>query len=239
MANRHQSKFVLILTLAASLLKPDKPLLAQGQEGNWDNQLFIGNKVSMLKGDWRYTGELQVRLEDNTQSLDRWFFEFVATYMPSENWEIVPDYRFSIKSEEVEHRPGFGILRKDIYGQGDGKKHQLVHQVKWQGDIGNGSFENGLRYVFFYNYILNKKLIPNVAAGIFYRWSEDFNGIQFFRFGGGLSYIMDVKHSLNFSYYLGITDSGETWTYQGIPFVQLIININKDFKYVPAKYINF
>lgn len=208
-------------------------------DSRWDNQLFVGNKVAMVKGDWRYSGELQIRLKDNTQSLDRWFFEFVATYMPSKHWELAPDYRFSIRPENVEHRPGFGILRKDLYGQNNDPRHQLVHQLKWQADIGAEYFNNGLRYVFFYNYVMSKKLIPNAAAGVFYRWSQNFTGFQFFRIGGGLSYIIDIKHSLNISYFLGITDTGAEWTFQGIPLIQLVININRDFKYVPAKYINF
>jgi hypothetical protein len=210
-----------------------------GEPDAWDNQLFLGNKVAAVKGDWKFSGELQVRLKDNAQSLDRWFLEGVATYMPSEHWELVPDYRLSIKSEHVEHRPGLGILRKDLYGPAENKKHQLVHQLKWQADIGSGYVDHGLRYVFFYNYVLSEKLIPNVAAGVFYRWSEGYTGVQFFRLGAGLAYILDVKHSLNFSYFIGITDTGTNWTYQGIPFIQLIININRDYKYVPAKYVNF
>jgi hypothetical protein len=205
----------------------------------WDNQLFLGNKVNAGFGKWKASGELQVRLNDNTQALDKWFLEGVVTYMPSEHWEIIPDYRFSIKSNSLEHRPGFGIVRKDLFGTNENKKHQLVHQLKWQVDIGTGYFNNGLRYVVFYNYILNQKLIPNVAAGLFYRWSEEFTGIQFYRLGGGLAYLIDVKHSLNFSYFLGMTNTGDAWTYQGIPFIQLVININKDYKYVPAKYLNF
>jgi len=226
----------LLATVAGSGI-----LYAQETEepDKWDNQLFLGNKVAAVKGAWKFSGELQVRLKDNTQSLDRWFLEGVATYMPSEHWEIVPDYRLSIKPENVEHRLGFGILRKDLFGAGDQKRNQLVHQLKWQADMGSGYFDNGLRYVLFYNYMLNEKLIPNAAAGTFYRWSEEFTGLQFFRLGGGLAYIIDVKHSLNFSYFLGITKAGTQWTYQGIPFVQLIININRDYKYVPAKYVNF
>jgi len=205
----------------------------------WDNQFFLGNKVAGVSGNWKYSGELQVRLKDNTQTLERWFLEGVVTYMPSKHWEIVPDYRLSIKSDHPEHRLGFGILRKDLFGPEENQKHQLVHQLKWQVDIGNNYFNNGLRYVLFYNYVLSEKLIPNAAAGTFYRWSDEFTGIQFFRLGGGLSYIIDVKHSLNFSYFVGITNIGEEWTYQGIPFIQLIININRNYKYVPAKYVNF
>lgn len=68
-----------------------------------------------------------MRLKDNAQSLDRWFFEFVATYMHSKYWEIVPDYRFSIKHENVEHPPAFGVYRKDLYGSENDPRHRLVH----------------------------------------------------------------------------------------------------------------
>jgi hypothetical protein len=233
-AGAHLIWLTIILTSPVSLTAQDG-----GEPLKWDNQLFLGNKVAAVKGNWKYSGELQVRLKENSQTLDRWYLEGVATYMPSQHWEIVPDYRFSIKSNQLEHRPGFGILRKDLFGPEENLKHQLVHQVKWQADMGQGYVNHGIRYVFFYNYVLNEKLIPNAAAGVFYRWSEGFTGLQFIRLGAGLAYIIDIKHSLNFSYFLGITDTGTGWTYQGIPFVQLIININRDYKYVPAKYINF
>jgi hypothetical protein len=229
------------LLLLGCFLLPVPLLHAQEEEepDTWDNQLFLGNKVASVTGNWKFSGELQVRLKDDFQALDRWFLEGVATYMPSQHWEFVPDFRFSVKSDQVEYRPGLGILRKDLFGPGEERKHQLVHQLKWQADIGPGAVDHGLRYVFFYNHILSEKLIPNAAAGAFYRWSEAFTGLQFFRLGGGLSYILNVQHSLNFSYFLGITNTGSGWTYQGIPFIQLVININRDYKYVPAKYINF
>ena len=215
-------------------------LFSQGESSDrWDNQLFLGNKVATAAGNWKFSGELQVRLKDDFQALDRWFLEGVATYFLSEHWEIVPDYRFSIKPDEVEHRPGFGILRKDLLGKEDDLKHQLVHQLKWQVDINSDAFDNGLRYVFFYNYLLNDRLIPNAAAGAFYRWSENFTGMQFYRVGAGLSYILDVKHSLNFYYFVGFTNTGTEWTLQVIPLIQLIINLNNNFRYVPSKFINF
>jgi hypothetical protein len=99
--------------------------LLSGQETTgpekWDTQFFLGNKVAGVNGNWKYSGELQVRLKDNTHSLDRWFLEGVATYMPSKHWEIVPDYRLSIKPNSVEHRPGFGVLRKDLFGAEESK----------------------------------------------------------------------------------------------------------------------
>ena len=91
----------------------------------WDNQLYIGNKIANIKKDWRYSGELQVRLRDNMQYLDNWFLEGVATYMISEKWELVPDLRFSVKPSEVEFRPGFGVIYKVL-----SEKIQFVNQFK-------------------------------------------------------------------------------------------------------------
>ena len=116
---------------------------------------------------------------------------------------------------------------------------QIDHQWMYQVDIEPSRAKLGLRYVAFFNWVPNEKLIPNAAVGIFQRWQNDFTGIQFVRLGAGLSYLIDVKHSLHFSYFLGFTNTGETWTTQGIPFFQLIININKNYRYLPAKYINF
>lgn len=119
------------------------------------------------------------------------------------------------------------------------KDIQIVHQEQWQVDIDPNEAKHGLRYVAFINYVKSEILIQNFAAGLFYQWQDDFSGIQFFRFGAGLAWIMDVKHALNFSYFVGMTNTGENWIFQGIPFIQLVININKEYKYLPAKYYNF
>ena len=220
--------FVLIILCSCQLT------FSQGIT-DWDNQFFISNKVAMNRSDWRYSGELQVRLKDDAKSLDVWYFEFVATYMVNKNWEIVPDLRFSIKPTKNEWRPGIGV----IYKHYPKEKIQFVHQVKYQADFEPGETKHGLRYIFFFNYLIHEKFLPNAAAGVFYRWQNDFTGLQFIRVGVGLAYIINVQHSLNFSYFVGFTDTGETWVSQGIPLIQLIININKDYKYVPAKYISF
>lgn len=210
--------------------------LAQSEPpGSWDNQLYIGNKIAGGKNDWRFSGELQVRLKDNTQSLDNYFIEGVATYLIKESWEIAPDIRMSIKPDEFELRPGFSLVYKFL-----GENIQLVNQLKWQIDIdGKGNADNAMRYVVFLNYKASKKLIPNLVAGGFYRWKEDFTGFQYFRFGPGLAFIMDVKHVLNINYLFSASNTGVNWSWAGIPFIQLVININKEFKYLPAKYYNF
>lgn len=201
---------------------------------SWDNQLFMGNKIAGGIKDWRFSGELQVRLKDNTQSLDNYFMEGVATYLISKNWEIAPDMRMSIKQDEFEYRPGVSVVYKKTLS-----KWQLVNQVKWQIDIDSkGHSDNAMRYVFFLNYVPNEKIIPNFVAGGFYRWKDDFNGFQYFRFGPGLAYVIDVKHVLNFNYLVSAANSGEDWSWAGIAFIQLVININKEFKYLPAKYFN-
>jgi hypothetical protein len=208
---------------------------AQDSEDNWDNQLFIGNKASWGYDQWKFSGELQIRLKDDMKELDRWFLEGTTNFLINKHWEVVAPLRFSVTKNYVEWRPGLGGLYK-MYPK---KNIQIVHQVQWQIDIDPNEAKHGLRYVAFINYVKSEKLIPNFAAGVFYRWQNDFTGIQFIRVGGGLAWIIDVKHALNFSYFVGMTNTGSNWVFQGIPFLQLVININKDYKYLPAKYYNF
>ena len=107
-------------------------------------------------------------------------------------------------------------------------------------DISESATENGFRYVLFYNYLFNEKLAATVLGGGFYRWAENFKGLRFMRFGGGPTWIVNEEHSLNLNYFLGITQADDTsWSYQGIIMIQLVINVNKGFKYRPAKYISF
>jgi hypothetical protein len=213
------------------------PLLAQedGDNDSWDNQLFVGNKIVYGSGKWKYSGELQFRVKNDLQALDNWFVEGVAAYLQSKNWELVPDFRFSVKTNSVEYRPGAGVLFKVL-----SDKWQFVNQLKYQADISSrGATGHGLRDVIFVNRIFSPKFIPYIAAGAFYRWRQDFSDFEFLRFGGGLNILFDPVHTLNISYFVGVANDGNRWKWSGIPLIQLSINIREDWLYVPAKYINF
>ena len=111
--------FLAVLTTGAQDVTPD-----------WDNQLFVGNKVGWGKDKWRTTGELQFRLEDNMKSLERWFIEGVGSYMPSRNWELSIPVRHSVLPEYNEWRLGLGLL----YKQYPNNRIQLVYQLMYQMD---------------------------------------------------------------------------------------------------------
>jgi len=154
--------------------------------------------------------------------------------MISERWEIVPDFRLSIKPEKVEYRPGLGVIYK--FTKSD---FQFVNQLKWQLDIDNrNSVDQGLRYAIFTHRKLTDKLITNFALGVFYRWAEGYNGFEFVRFGPGVAYVINAQHTINFNYLLSAKNTRQYWEWAGISVVQLIININKDYKYMPAKYLS-
>jgi hypothetical protein len=212
------------------------PTLLYSQEtSNWDNQIYIANKVGWGSDQWKYSGELQVRLKENYTELDNWFLEAVASYLPSKNWELVPDLRLATNSNNTDIRPGLGVLYKQRFEQS-----ALIHQIKWQIDINESAADNGFRYVLFYNYLFNEKIAATVLGGGFYRWSENFTGVRFMRFGGGPTWIVNDVHSLNVNYFLGLSQADNlVWSYQGIIMVQLVINVNQAFKYRPAKYISF
>ncbi len=226
-----------IFTIICVLFLAHLVVNAQEAENStdWDNQFFAGNKVVYGLNKWKYSGELQFRMKDDFQTLDRWYIEGVASYLPSKYWEIVPDIRFSVKSSSVEYRPGFGILFKIL-----SDKWQFVNQVKYQADINStGTVGHGIRHAIFLNHMLSQKVIPNIVAGYFYRWRENFSGFEFIRIGAGVNIIFDPVHTLNISYFLGSTNLGDRWTWSGIAFLQLSIRIREDWIYVPAKYINF
>lgn len=226
-------KFNFYLAIIVILLRTT-PALAQ-ETDTWDNQLFVGNKVVYGRNKWNYSGELQFRLKDNLQALDNWFLEGVATYLASKYWEIVPDYRFSVKPTSTEYRPGLGVLFKLL-----SPKWQFVNQVKYQADMSSkGTVGHGLRHVVFLNRILTEKLVPTLAAGYFYRWKENFSDLEFIRFGAGINILFDPVHTLTISYFVGVANTGKRWNWSGIPLLQLTIRIRKDWIYVPAKYINF
>jgi hypothetical protein len=221
------------------------PFMAKSQDSvtvesddKWDNQLFFSNKAAWSKGNWRYTGEFQIRLFENTKKLNSYLMEGVASYMPNAKWEIIPDLRFTVTSTKDEVRPGLGVIYKQFWGAKF--KNQLAHQMKYQADfVIGGKVKTGFRYIIFHNIVLNDKLIMSSAAGAFYRWSNDFTGVQFGRVMTGLGYSFDKQHLLSLSYFVGIENGGEQVSYIGGPLIQLVIRFSDDYKYVPAKYISF
>ncbi len=201
----------------------------------WDNQIYLGNKISYGLNKWKYSTELQVRLKNDFRSLDNWYLEQVASYLMSNSIELVPDLRYTIKPEKTEYRPGFGILYKIKKN-----KIQFINQDKIQLDISNkGKVSYAFREVVFLNYRFNEKTIATFVAGFIYRWRDEWNGFQYIRIGPGISYIFDEKHILNISYFTGLENASDYSRWSGIPMIQLIINVGNNYKYVPAYYFNF
>lgn len=206
------------------------------EDDNWDNNLNVSQKIAYGTTEWKHTAEFQTRFLNNSSNLDLWFIEYAATYLASENWEIVPDFRYSRKPTRTEIRPGIGAIYKILFD-----KSQLAHQVKYQYDIRNGVAPNshGLRYAVFYNYVFNEKIIVSAIGGAIFEFSEVWDGFLGVRTGFAAAYVFNKAHSLNIGYFYGlINEKTNDYTNIGILSIQLIININKDYKYLPAKYIN-
>jgi hypothetical protein len=231
--------FALLIFLFSTIT-----ISAQDDIDRWDNWLLIGNKIVFGgQENWTHSHELQWRVKDNMQSLDQWYYEGVATYSFNEKWSIVPDLRIAIKPNKVDYRLGFGAVKVGYFKkEGDAFRSQLVNQIKYQFDFDSeGNTMHGLRWVVTYNKIVNEKFIVSALVGPFYRWSENFSGIEFVRGGPVFTYVFDSSHTLAFASLFGgarlPADLG--WTYSFTPMIQLIIRINKNYKYTPAKYINY
>ena len=206
--------------------------------GSWDNELYIGNKINGIVKDWRFSGDIQIRLKDDYQALNYLYVETAATWMFDKHWELSPDFRFTLKPTRREYRPGLGIIRKDLFNEnGNIIAHQIVNQIKYQADFYKDNVSSAVRYAIFYNMAINKKVIPNVGVGVLYRWADHYSGPEFVRGGGGVAIVFDQIHTMNFSYFLSATHDEPKWTYSGIFMLQLIFNINRNYKYIPAKYL--
>lgn len=231
MKNRRAALLILLLFFSMSSIS----LYAD----NLDGQLILSGKLARSTEQWRFTGDYQIRLNDDLRALDFHMFEFTSTYMPSPNWEIVPDFRISMYPDRFEFRPGFGILYKIAWG----KKifiRQIVNQVKWQLDItSDGILKNGLRYGLFYNHVLTKKLMFNSGAAILYRWSDAYTGFQFVRFLAGLSINFDSTHAFNISPYFGLEDPFRDISYTLGVMIIFSMRVKDKSKYLPARYVSF
>jgi len=206
------------------------------QDADESNQILApAARANYAVGKWRYSGEFQVRLNENYRALNVWYLEGVATNLWFKHVELVPDLRFSVKPNVTEVRPGFGVILKST-----SEKWQFASQSKYQADIPSaGPTGHGVRQVVFANTLLNEKFVPGLVGGGFYRWRGEFADFEFWRAGGGLTYIFDPLHTLSVSYFFGWENAGDKWTRSGFLLVQLSLNIRNDWKYVPAKIVNF
>ncbi len=236
--------------LASIIILAAVPAFCQEQEiDRMDYWFLLGNKI-VFGGvnNWKHSHELQWRVKDNVQTLDQWYYETVVTYSPSANWEVVPDFRAAVKPGRMDFRPGMGVVRKDYLGKGENKyRTQFVQQLKYQWDIDtDGESRHGVRYIVTYNQIVKENFIVSFLGGPFYRWSESFTGVEFVRGGPVFTFIFDKVHTVGFAALAGAGNLGDDsegnhlgWAWSFTPMVQLIIRVNKDYKYLPAKYINF
>lgn len=239
--------YVIIIFCFIAFIGITKHATAQVADSidRWDNWFLLGNKIVFGgTNNFKHSHEIQFRVKDDMQSLDQWYYEGVLTYSPNSHWEIVPDFRAAVKPTKYDFRPAIGVVRKDYIGKGENKYNiQFVQQLKYQIDIDSeNNVRQGIRYVLTYNNVVNDHLILSGLIGPFYRWGgENFKGIEFVRGGPIATYIFDKVHTVSFAPLFGAGNLGgeNGWAWSFTPMVQLIIRVNKDYKYLPAKYINF
>lgn len=205
---------------------------------NWDNLIYFGNKVTWGSNKWRNSGELQVRLQDSYRQLFQWHLEYVGSYLLNKNIELVPDFRATVKPDRYEFRPGFGVVVKNNLDRG-----QFVHQIKGQVDFktGGGETTQVIRYFPSYNHFVSEKWIASVVVGSYFKFTDEKSGLELLMAGANAAYVINKQHTLNLTYVYGAQKQFPTDEYLqfGILMCRLIINIQKDYEYLPAKYINF
>ena len=208
---------------------------AQAEEDGFGQWLYTSMKVASAIGKWRVYGDFQLRLNENWREMEQWMVESGLTYMPNANWELTPDFRVTVRPSHIEYRPGAGVIFKI-----SPPTWQIALQHKYQLDIeSTGIAKHGFRQSLFVNHLVSNRVIASVLGGWFYRSEPDFTGVQFWRGGGGISYIFDPLHTVSLSYFLGWQNLGDRWITEGFAFVGFTFNIRTDWRYVPAQVISF
>ena len=219
------------------------PALSQKESeiDKWDHWLVLSNKVNVDAGiKLKHTHDFQWRANNNIKSLEQIFYEGALIYSPNRKWDIVPDFRISSKPTEFEYRPGFGLTRKMFWGRDS--LHQfnsISHQIKYQADITTKEIRHGVRYILFFNHRVSEKIIIGALGGGFYRWSEEFDGFQFFRFGGSIAFIFNEHNTVSIIEAIGVENNGDYITYAHFPMVQLTVRVKKNYKYKEALIFSF
>lgn len=238
---KRKSTLVIVLSLAVFFGSSFRSnAQTTGPDTSWDNWLIMGNKVVFGGANqYKHSHEIQWRADNNLTTLNTLLYEAVFTYSPNSHWEIVPDFRYSLKPTRREIRLGFGIVRKDYVGKG---VTQIAQQLKWQGDFkSEGDYTMAIRYVPSISHVINDKYIVGGLVAAVYQWGPSFPpSIAFVRAGPTFGMIFDQVHTLSIVPAFGLENFGEYgWAGSFTPIVQLIIRVNKDYKYLPARYINF
>ena len=220
----------------ASLILITSSLYSQETtEDNWDNELWAGTRFSWGENKFKYSGEFQSRFNENYTQLENWYIEGAAHYLATKHIEIVADARNSTSPTNSSFRLGLAVIGK--FGLG---KFRVINQLKGQSDNtfkANNSY--ALREIIYLNYPINKKWIPYVGGGVFYRKSDTFNGLQVIRAGAGVYYNYNPLHTLSVNYFVGQRNTGSNITYSGIFLIQLTLRFSDDYIYMPAHFINF
>ncbi len=228
--SRYKILFFILLLLIIKI-----QVQAQENTDKWDNELWTGARLAWGESKWIYSVEYQPRFNQNIRQLDRWFLEGSLRYLAGKHFELIPDYRFSVRTSVNEHRLGAGMIYKTMF-----KKIRFINQFKVQLDKPVSKAPSwAIRNIVFFNYLLNEKWTPYVGAGPLYRLRHDFNGFEIIRVGAGFHYKIDPKHLISFNYYLGSRDTGQEVVWNGVVFVQITFTLDKDFKYVPANFVGF
>lgn len=204
---------------------------------NFDQMLYFGNKVTWGKDRWKNSAEFQVRFQDNYRELQRWFLEYVGTFLISKKFELAPDFRYTVVPEGREYRPGLSLIYKSLFAHS-----QVVHQFKYQYDISQTSDNSQtIRYAPSYNYLLSEHFMGFLSGAVYYKFSKPYTGLDVLLGGVGAAFIVNDQHTINLSYMVGAQKDIENDSFitGGILMFRVIINIRPDYVYVPAKYVNF
>ncbi len=158
---------------------------------------------------WDFSGEYQVRLNNDVRDLKSHFFETFAYYKATSRLELNAGYRYTIRPDRTENRLSGGFFVRHALGlKGSGSddpRARVTHQILYQRDY-DAEFNdvlissNSVRYVFLVLKPVSKTVAPFAVAAGQYTWNAEYTGLEKLRFAAGLRIDRGKKDRIKIHY---------------------------------------
>ncbi len=173
------------LALSLALLTLLSVQVRAEEASDYDWGLWAGTRFRFDRADGLdFSGEYQVRIDDDFRNLKSHFFEALAFGRPSAKLQLASGYRFTMRQDRNEHRLA-ALAWRDmsvLKGRFDNARPRLAlnHHAGYQRDF-NVSFNdkliqsNSLRYLLTVLVPVSPELEPFVGAGVLVTWNEEYS----------------------------------------------------------------
>jgi hypothetical protein len=198
---RHVLSTLLSLLLCSSVFGE-----TESDSAMWSGGLFLWQTDSKLN----FSGEYQVRLDQNMSALSSHFLEGMSYKKAGRSLLFNAGYRYTLRPDHDEHRlyiGGFWDMTRDRHSVVDDPgRVRIVLQVGYQHDF-NVSIDDqfmdsdSIRWILIASHQASEKIRPFLIAGVLTSWNDAYSfGADKMRLGGGIAVTIGSRSRLRTQY---------------------------------------